>query len=168
MIDHAKQAIEAAFPAVPLKDSLRDLRMFMNELHRDAPSLDSAADWHELADILVEGGAADAAIYLAYLQGATWRHVVPAWMTTSLRLAEDQQLAEEFAMPVVGTLDAETSKGVGDDDAVYANRVTGLTTNQRTAIGEFVGWAVTLPMMQDKRSASLVQRLITSWPEPRR
>lgn len=168
MIDRAKETIEAAFPAVPLKDSLRDLRMFMNELHRDALSLDSVTDWHELADALVEGGAADGAagIYFAYLQGAAWRHVVPAWMTAALRLAKNQRAAEEFAAPIVGTLDAETSKGVGDGETVYIDRVSGLTTDQRSAIGKFVGWAVTLPMLQDKRSASLVQRLIASWPEP--
>jgi hypothetical protein len=136
----------------------------VSELHKDVLRLDLAANWCELADALVDGASADGiGIYLAYLHGAAWRQALPAWMMAALRLSHDVRVAEEFAIPILSTLDMQASKSGGDEEAAYFDRVSGLDASQRSAVSEFLSWAVTLPMMKDPRSSELVQRLLAAW-----
>lgn len=166
--DHVASKIEDAFPAVPLGSGLRDLQMFVDELHGGSPSIGDVTNWRELAEALIERPSESGpGIYLAFLEGAAWREILPAWMVAASRLAANQRLAENFVVPVLGTIDLEITKDTGGSEATHQNRVNGMSRDQREAVGEFVRWAVTLPSVKDdKRSAPLIERLIAAWPVP--
>lgn len=145
------------------RDGMRALRGFLDELHKGT-CIDAISNWPELADALVENSSRDGiGIYLAYLHGRAWRQVLPAWMMAAARSTEPARI-EEFVVPIIGTIDAETSKGGGDEPTAYHERVDGLTDDQRAALGDFVAWIGTLAIMSDPRSAELKKRLLLAWP----
>lgn len=95
---------------------------------------------------------------IVFMDGPTWRHYLPAWMSIGL-LANDGEIISNALV----TLDENASESVGTTYP-FSDRISLLTDQQKQAVGNFVLAAVKHPdIADDPKSFELIKDLITRW-----
>jgi Family of unknown function (DUF6714) len=159
--------ILSAFPALPLGKSVKDLRRLVEIGAKDASALDHVNTWRDMVPVLAADTLIDALpVKLMFLEGATWRAFLPAWMTASLDADLGTAEQDNFVAATVCSLDPQVTAEMSSPD-IFRERTAELTAAQGEAIAGFVVWAGRVPVMRgDSKAKPQIARLLSTWPPP--
>lgn len=150
--------IAREFPPAVSAQEVGDLQDLLSMMGQDASILNDLHSWTNLVTVIE--GSPDLDSKLAFLEGASWRAFLPAWMTICLDLRIPKARHNGLAAIAVGSIQHPPASNP-TKRKIFETRVSGLTEGQRKAIGRWAVWMTRLPLFAD--DPHLPARIEETW-----
>lgn len=152
--------IRQAFSGGPARERFTRLSDLANAFFGGGRTNEADADdWRSVdPDSVVRDG--DLVGLLIFMDGPTWRHYLPIWLTIAATRGAQLQ---DFVSVVITTLDPEAIV-LADDTSRFLERTSILTDAQRDTIADVLGAFALFPWIRaNDKSVGQVKRLVTLW-----
>ena len=150
--------IAGEFPPIASAREIDDLKSLLSMMGQDASVLNDLHSWVDLVSVI--GQSPDLDSKLAFLEGASWRAFLPAWMTVCLDLRIPKARHNGLAAIAVGSIQRPPASDPARRE-IFEMRVSGLTEGQRRAIRRWAVWMTSLPLFAD--DPQLPARIEETW-----